>query len=265
MRGITRDTLVEMFDRKLFYVFAAVTALSLLVVLLTGSFEMDMSIDTNGEMDAEMLNEMLGDPIIRVFEFYLSFLVFLAVMGTAGLIPNILEKGRADYYLSKPLSRTALFLNKFFGILIVYGLTIMLSGVIIYAAVGLVHDLFNARIIYLFLFSMIAFFIWLSITAFAGVAFGSNAIALMSAFIIWILQKILAGREILEALTSSKIIKYIVDTLYYIIPKTGGISDIAIKLTAGRPVNDWMPFYSSFLFALALLYVTIVIFKLKNY
>ncbi|MBN1211677.1 MAG: hypothetical protein JXA92_03790 [candidate division Zixibacteria bacterium] len=265
MKGITRDSLVEMFDRKLVYVFAVVTALTVLIVILSGSIDGQIRMQTGGDMNVDDFNQVLGDPIIRVFEFFVSFLVFLAVMGTAGMIPTMLEKGRADYYLSKPISRTALFLNKFVGILIVYGLTIILCGGIVYLSLGLVHGIFDFRIVYLFLFSLLAFFIWYSITAFAGIVFGSNAIAIMSAFIVWILQKILSARDVIKTLADSKPVDYIVDTSYYIIPKTGEISDMSVRMVSGRVIHDWMPLYSSLLFAIVLVYVTIYIFKRKNY
>jgi len=265
MRGITRDSVVEMFDRKLIYVFAVVTVLTVLIVLMSGSLDGQIRMQTGGGMDVDDINEVLGDPVVRIFEFFVSFLVFLAVMGTAGVIPTMLEKGRADYYLSKPISRTVLFLNKFVGVLIVYGLTIILCGVIVYLSLCLVHGIFNIHIVYLFIFSLLSFIIWYSITAFAGVVFNSSAIAIMSAFIIWILQKVLGTREWIKALVDSQPVHYIVDTFYYIIPKTGEISDMSVRMATSREIRDWMPLYSSLLFALVLIYLTVYIFKRKNY
>ena len=265
MRGITRDSLVEMFDRKLIYVFALVTVLTVLVVILSGSIDGQIRVQTGGNMNTEDLNQVLGDPVIRMFELFVSILVFLAVMGTAGAIPTMLEKGQADFYLSKPLSRTSLFLNKFMGVFIVYGLTVVLCGVIVYLSIGLVHGMFNIRVGYLFVFSLLSFFIWYSITAFAGVAFGSNSIAIMSAFIVWILQKVLDAREWIKTLADSKPVDYIVDTLYYIIPKTGEISSMSVNVTTGKAIHDWMPLYSSLLFALVMIYITVYIIKRKDY
>ena len=265
MRGITRDSVVEMFDRKLIYVFAVVTVLTVVIVLLSGSIDGQFQMQTGGGMDVDDISEVLGDPVVRIFEVFVSFLVFLAVLGTAGVIPTMLEKGRADYYLSKPISRAALFLNKFMGVLIVYGLVIVLCGAIVYISLCLVHGIFNIHIVYLFIFSLLSFIIWYSITAFAGVVFNSGAIAIMSAFIIWILQLILGGRELVKGLVDSKPVHYIVDTFYYIIPKTSEISDMSVRMAISREIYDWMPLYSSLLFALALIYVTIHIFKRKNY
>jgi len=265
MRGITRDCIVEMFDRKLFYVFAIVTALALLIVLMTSSLEGEVRIQTGGNMDVEGLNEAFGNPVMNAFNFFLSFLVFLVVLGTSGLMPSMFERGRADYYLSKPISRTSLFFNKFFGIFVVYGATITLCGIIVYATIGLLYNMFDVGVIYVFLMALISLFIWLSITTFAGIVFGSASIAIMSAFIVWVLQFVLSWRDEIKMLLDSKPINYFLDTLYYIVPKTGDISDIAVYLAVGRPIQDWVPLYSSILFALIIIFATVTIFKKKNY
>ena len=79
------------------------------------------------------------------------------------------------------------------------------------------------------------------------------------------IQKVLDGREWIKALADSKPINYVVDTLYYIIPKTGEISSMSVSITTGKVIRDWMPLYSSLLFALVMIYITVYIFKRKNY
>ncbi|MFZ5981528.1 MAG: ABC transporter permease [Candidatus Zixiibacteriota bacterium] len=265
MRGITRDCIVEMFDRKLIYVFAIVTVLALFIVLMTASFDTEIHVQTSGNMDMEEVNDMLGNPAMNGFSFFLFVLVFLAVLGTAGLMPSMLERGRADYYLSKPISRTSLFFSKFFGIFVVYGGVITLCGLIVYLAMGFMYNFFAAGVIYIILFALLNLFIWMSVTSFSGVVFGSNAIAIMSAFIVWVLQFLLDKREFMQELLRSKTFNYVTDSIYYIIPKTGALDNLALRLAVDRVIRDWVPLYSSVLFALVVIFATVTIFRKKNY
>ncbi len=263
MRGITRDCLLEMLDRKLVYVFGIVTLVTILVVFYSGSVEISMGM--GGDMEVGELNEAMGNPIMRGFGSYLSFLVFLAVLGTAGLVPGMLIRGRADYFLSKPLSRSSFLLNKLLGIWIVYGSTIFVCGVITYLTIIAVHGGFDWAVLYYLAFSLISLFIWLSITVFAGLTFGSQAISLMAAFIVWVLHTLLSQIRAFDEILGSKIFSYVVNVLYFVLPKNAEFSDISMKLLDGRAVHSWMPVWSSLLFAVVLVYITLTVFKRRSY
>jgi ABC-type transport system involved in multi-copper enzyme maturation permease subunit len=128
MKGITRDCVVEMFDRKTVYLFAAVTFIAVVLALLSPKMEMEFY--ATGDIDMGSMGDFLTNPVTKVLSTFLAFMVFLVVMASAGLVPNMLAKGRADFYLSKPISRTSLLLNKLFGIWLVYGGTIVLCGIL---------------------------------------------------------------------------------------------------------------------------------------
>ena len=87
-------------------------------------------------VDVGEMNEIMGDPILSGLNMFMYVSVFLVVMATAGLIPSMLIKGRAEYYLSKPISRVSLLLNKIAAIMIVYGALMTLCFVIVFVATG---------------------------------------------------------------------------------------------------------------------------------
>lgn len=263
MRGITRDCLLEMLDRKLIYVFGAVTLVTILVVFYSGS--VDVNVGMGGDMEVGELNEAMGNPIMRGFASYLSFLVFLAVLGTAGLVPGMLIRGRADYFLSKPISRSSLLLNKLFGIWIVYGVTIFICGVITYLTIIAVHGGFDWAVLYFLIFPLISWFIWLSITVFAGLFSGSQAISLMAAFIVWVLHTLTSGVRALEEILGSTIFSYLVNVVYYVLPKNAEFSGMSMQILNGRSVMSWMPLWSSVLFAVVIVYITLTVFKRRSY
>ena len=263
MRGITRDCLLEMLDRKLIYVFGIATLLTILVVLYSGTVEINFGSGEN--MELNQLSDAMGNPIMRGFNFYLSILVFLAVLGTAGLVPGMLIRGRADYYLSKPISRSSLLLNKLFGIWIVYGATIFVCGVITYLTIIAVHGGFDWAVLYFLVFPLISLFIWLSITVFAGVTFGSQPISLMVAFSVWVLHMLVSGIRVFDEILGSTIFSYVVNVVYYVLPKNAEFSGMSMQLLDGRSVQSWMPLWSSLLFAVVLVYFTLTVFKRRSY
>lgn len=263
MRGILKDTYLEMIDRKTVYMMGAVTIITLLIVLASGLVDVNFEMDIGS--DLEELNDSLGNPIMKILNAFISFLIFLTIVATAGIFPNMLIKGRADYFLSKPISRFNLFSYKFISILIVYGAIIITSTLIVSSFVYFVHGLFDSAIFTLLSLNFISLFIWISITFFAGIVFGSTGMAIMSSLLIWVIQWLLSFHESISAIIDSPLVLKIIEGLYYIFPKTGEVSDITTALALGGNVKSMMPVYSSIIFAIVLIFSTVYIFKRKNY
>jgi len=259
MKGMIRDSLLELFDRKIIYLFAVVTLITVVVVFLMRSIE--VHIQTQSGFGADNLEDFLGNQFLNGLSTFMSFLLFLAVMATAGLIPNMLVKGRADFYLSKPMSRSSVYMRKIGSMWLVYGGIILVCGIIGTLAIGLFHDYFSWGMLYIIIFKLVSFFVWLSIIAFVGIISGSTSVSIMGAFIVYIVQWLLDKRELIAAFIDSKPVTYVADILYYIWPKTEEVSDLTLRLAQGREVFNWMPLWSTLLFTL----VTIFIFKRKEY
>lgn len=261
MRGITRDTLAELIDRKILIVYGIITIISVLVFLVIGS--VDFSLQTQG-FDQRDVSQLLGNPILQMLNSFIYMLVFLTVMASAGLFPSMLVKGRIDFFLSRPISRSSLFLNRLAGVWLVYGSLIIGCATIVILAAWLKTDMVDWSVIYLLIIHLIGFFVWLSITFLAGVVSGSTSMVMMSAFGVWLAQALLSNYEIVASITDSEIVRSIVTGLYYVVPKTGEISSLALDLARGLPV-DWMPLWSSLLVAAVLVVGTIGLFRQKNY
>jgi hypothetical protein len=118
---------------------------------------------------------------------------------------------------------------------------------------------------YVFVLGLVSLFIWLSITTTVGIVTGSTAMSIMSAFLVWVAQAIFVWHEHIKGVLESKPVGYVVDSLYYILPKTGEVSAITNACALGKPVESWMPLYSSLIFSVALVILAVVVFKRKNY
>ncbi len=264
MRGITRDTVVELVDRKVLWLFAGLTVVALVMVYFTSDISINMN-GYNGDLGQAVPSDLVAAAVVRGFDAFMSFLVFLAVMASAGLIPRMLERGRVDFYLAKPLSRSGLLLNKLGAVWLVYTFVVMLCAAVVYVVTVLAHGGFDFRILYLFAAYAVLMVIWLSITGLAGVVFGSTPLAMISAFLVWVLQTILSGHETINQFLDSRVARYVIDILYYVLPKPSEISDMSMQLVLGRPVDSWMPLWSSVVFAAVMIYLAVWFFKRKSF
>jgi len=261
MRGMIRDCMNELIDRKIIYVFAVITLVGLVGTI--GSLLLEIQIQGRS-FGADDMNRAFGNPMLHGYNTYMYLLVFLSVMATAGLIPGMLARGRADYYLSKPVSRTWILLNKVFSIWVVYSGIMVATFLVNYIISAALYGTFSLAILYIIAINLLAFMIWLSVTAFAGVLTGSSAFTIMAAFVVWMAQKILAYHDFPKQFIDSKVAIYVIDALYYIFPKTGEISDLTGELATSGSAS-WMPLYSSLIFAAVLMFITIAIFRRKDY
>ena len=263
MRGLLYDTWKEMVERKLIWIYVAVTVIAILLIVASRSMSIEINMNRPGEEDP--IASMAQQAAVGAMDSYFSFLVFLTIMGTAGLIPAMLVRGRAEYYLSKPISRASLFLNKLTGIWAVYGATIVVGGLLTYLVFYFAWSFADARLIYIFGLNIVALFVWLTVTAFAGILTGSFAVSIMMAFVLWIVQALLQYHETVGQVIDSKIVTGAVSGLYYILPKTSQMAEITNNLALGRPVESWLPLWSSLLFSVVLIGITVVVFRRKDY
>jgi ABC-type transport system involved in multi-copper enzyme maturation permease subunit len=242
-------------------VFGAITVLGLLAVF--GSNAVEMRIYGQG-IDLAEANEAMGNPMLMGFNVFMYILVFMVVMATAGLIPGMLIKGRAEFYLSKPISRTKLLLNKVLGVWVVYSGMITVCVLINFVAAGILAGALDWAILYIIAINLLAFLVWLGITTFVGILSGSGAVSIMVAFLVWLAQRVLSFHGEIKAFVDSEVVGQTVDLLYYIFPKTIEMFDLADRLAFGRHV-DWMPVWSSLIFTVALLYFSTLVFKRRDY
>ena len=265
MRGLNRDTINELVDRKVLYLYGAVTLLTLLIVFVGGN--MDVHFGSQGDFNAasDPMQEMASFAAVQGFSAFMSFMVFLTVMATAGLLPRMLEKGRADFYLARPLSRQSLFLNKLIATFLSYGGLIIILSAVVYASMMIVLGGGSFKIIYLIGVYLAVLFVWLCITFTAGILFRSTVMAIMTAFLFWVLQTILSHHETYKQFIDSKIFHYVIDGLYYIIPKTSAAGDLATSLALGSSVESWMPLWSSVIFGFAMIWLALWVFRNQDF
>jgi ABC-type transport system involved in multi-copper enzyme maturation permease subunit len=265
MRGMVRDTIVELVDRKALWVYLIVTAIGVATALLLSHFVVTTgsdNLDLNGAAGstAETARRLHSGASALC-----SLLVFLSVMFTAGVFPQMLERGRAEYYLSKPITRVNLYLMKLTAVWLVYSTLIILCTSLVYATGAIANGAFDVGVLYLFGFVLFSLALWLSVSGFMGVVTGSTVTVVVVTILTWLAQFVFSNHEKINAIVTSSVLRTVIDGIYYILPKDSQIGAIEDALANGAPVESWLPVWSTAIFALVMLFLGLQIFKRKSY
>jgi len=87
----------------------------------------------------------------------------------------------------------------------------------------------------------------------------------MLAFMVWLLRKVPGLLDWANQVVDWKSIQWTRDIIYYLVPDSSGMGDVAVALAVGQPVTNWMPLWHSTLVAVAMLLVAVWVFKRRDY
>lgn len=135
----------------------------------------------------EQTQQFIKTLLVQVMNFLVGTLgIFVAILVTAPIIPHMFEPGAIDLLLSRPVSRSFLFLAKFLGgcAFIVLNSVYLIAGLWIY--VGLRFDIWSNKLllcvpVFLFLFA-----IYYSVSALAGVVWRNAVVSIVVAILFWV-------------------------------------------------------------------------------
>ncbi len=123
-----------------------------------------------------LLNQIVVPTIIN---WLLGFiLVFLGILVTASIIPDMLQPGSLHLLLSKPVSRWLLLLSKFVGGCAFVFLCVVQLIIGLYLIAGLRLDVWNLRLLLCIPVSVFVFAVFYSVSTLAGLRFRSPILAI---------------------------------------------------------------------------------------
>ncbi|MEZ6066968.1 MAG: ABC transporter permease [Planctomycetaceae bacterium] len=113
--------------------------------------------------------------------------VMAAIIFTANIIPQMFEPGEIDLLLSKPVSRSALFLTKFLGgcLFILLSAALLVTG--LWMILWLRHDIWQPQILLSIPVFLLAFMVYFSISAYVGMKWRNAILAIALAIVAWLL------------------------------------------------------------------------------
>lgn len=186
-------------------------------------------------------NEISIEKLVLGFESGFSAVLyflctFLAIFATAHLVPRMQEKGTIDLYLSRPVSRFKLLMSRYLAGLVLAGSNIVyLIGsiwLIVMWKTHVVHPRF-------FLAGAVILFVIATLLAFAfvvGVITSSTAVSIMATYGLFFFAIMLVGHERIAAAVSKQWQAWLINTLYWIIPKTAELGEAVVAYVSGNQV-----------------------------
>ena len=267
-----RWTLVAYFFLSTLFIIIFATAVNLDIVngALAGAKLFGKDVQMSG-------NEISIEKLVLGFESgfagVLYFLcTFLAIFATAHLVPRMQEKGTIDLYLSRPVARVNLILSRYVAGLILAGSNIFyLIGsiwLIVMWKTHVVHPRF-------FVAGAMILFVIATLLAFAflvGVITSSTAVSIMTSYGLFFFALMLVGHDRIAAAVSKEWQAWLINTLYWIIPKTAEIGGAVVAYVSGDHMPERvtamltpMPFITTAAFAIASLALASWLFQRKEF
>ncbi len=173
--------------------------------------------------------------------------VFLfGLFATAGIIPEALEKGIVDLYLSKPIARWELLAGKSLG-----AVSVMLANILyfvgaLWLVVGLKAGVWSLQFLASALLMAFVFACFYSIVTILAVVSRNIGIVIIGAFLyLFVIGAALETRAVgLYLFSGSAAYRAAIDGLYYVFPQIAGMQNQITALILDQE-TDWIPFAQS--------------------
>jgi ABC-type transport system involved in multi-copper enzyme maturation permease subunit len=268
--AIIKDTFREAFARKIFWgFFGCCTALLLFLVFIMRVDVVAGALATVSIFGQSLPSTNVQNLVQQTQSVIAGVLYYagmaLAVFASAGLVSAVFEPGRIELLLSKPVSRTHLLLGRYVGNVLVVSANILYlvggSWIIFGAKTGV----WGVGFLLSSLCTIFIFSVLLAVIVLIGVVLDSSAVAIMVTFAIMIVTPILAQKATLERLLSSEWSREVLRVLYYTLPKIWEVRGIVQDLIMNKPIQSWMPIWSTAIFGAVILAIGIWRFQRRSY
>ncbi len=193
-------------------------------------------------------------------------IILFGIFATAGVIPDALEKGTVDLYLSKPIARWELLLGKYLGAVVAIFVNVLYFMLGAWLIFGLKCHLWDFRIFVATLTITYMFACLYAIVAFLAVMTRNTAVSIILVYLyLFVIGPILQTREAtLYLLSENTVYRGVVDGLYYVFPQVD-----AMRASGARQLllqeMDWKPFVQSLLSASAFFFGGAVLLKRRDF
>ena len=268
---IIQITFRESFAKKTFMAFFGISTLVCLLFIFALNLDivdgMKSSISLFG-METSQLVQI--EKVLIAIESALALLLFsgglfMSLFATSGLIPGYLQAGTIDLLISKPLSRWQILLGRFLGAVSIVAFNVFYLVIFSWIILSLKTGLWHWGFLLSGLMIVLTFTILFTLMTFLGIITRSAAFSLMITYAILFFSPLLLERDKIYALLSGKFYGVLLDSLYYILPKTAELGNLTRLIVQGENISSWMALWSSILFGISMFVLSSIIFSRKNF
>jgi ABC-type transport system involved in multi-copper enzyme maturation permease subunit len=269
--ALIRDTFREALARKIFWVLFGLSTLLILFFL----FLLRIDIVAGASATVSLFGRDTGnnpnvDRLVRgvyggIATFLYTWGMFLAVFASAGLVPSILEPGRIELLLSKPLSRTHILLGRFAGNVLVVALNTTYLVLGVWTILGIKTGIWSPTFLISIATTTFVFAVLLTVVVLIGVWLESAAAATMITVALMIISPILAQTSLMMRLLSSEWSRTVWRALYYSLPKVYELGKMTLDAIQSRTFAGYAPIWSSALFGAVVLAGALALFSRRDF
>jgi len=269
--ALIRDTFREAFARKIFWGLFGLSTVMILFFLFLLKIDIVEGATATVSLFGASSNRVTElDRLVRnvygaIAAFLYTFGMFLAVFASSGLIPSVLEPGRIEVLVSKPISRTHILLGRYAGNVLVVLCNIVYLVLGVWTILGAKTGIWSPAFLIAILTTSFIFAILLSVVVFVGVLFESAALATMITVALMLMSPILAQTSVMMRLLSSEWSRDLWRALYYSFPKVYDLGKITLDAIQSRTFGGFMPIWTSALFGAVVLAGALAIFARKDF
>lgn len=262
------NTFREAIAKKIFigfFIISTIIIVIFFIVVNMTSIEGTLNLVEIGGQDA-VRQFVIGAQIFMLNISYLLIITF-CLISVSSFIPTMLEKGNIDILLSKPVSRSKIILGKFTGgVLLIFISLVYLLGAI-WIIISIKSGFWHVPFLYTIFWLTLSFAIIYSVVIILGLTTQSSVLTIIiTLFLVFVILPVLGAREsAIFAFVNNDTIRFIVNFFYYILPKPSDINIITANIVNGNPVESYQPVYTSLLFMLTMISLSILYFKKKDY
>ncbi len=188
----------------------------------------------------------------------------LALFAAAPLFAGLLERGRIELLLSKPVSRTRLLGGHILGVLLMMlCLAVYFLGAV-WLTLSLQTGVWNTRFLLVLPVLLAMFAVMYAIVVLMRTWTESTALALITAYGLIFLSILLAQYGSIAPVLSP-FWRTLFDVAYHVLPNFGEVSDTVARLAGDDEVTSWYPFVSSLLFGTVCYAAALFAFNRKDF
>jgi ABC-type transport system involved in multi-copper enzyme maturation permease subunit len=272
--ALIRLTLRELAAKATIIILAAISTIVLLGLVATVSTETTADgtiLKLFGQQSSPPLPEEQILQAIRGMEATLAGglftgIILFGIFATAGVVPDALEKGTVDLYLSKPIARWELLLGKYLGAVCAIFANVLYFMVGAWLIFGLKCHVWDAQLL-LATFTITFMFACLyAIVAFLAVMSRNTAVTIILVYLyLFVIGPVMHNREMtLYLISENSIYRGVLDGIYYILPQIDGMRAEGGKQLLAQEM-DWKPFLQSVLTAIAFFLGGVALLKKKDF
>src|SRR5437660_3055462 len=269
--ALIRDTFREAFARKIFWGLFGLSTLMICFFLFLLNIDIVQGAVATVSLFGKTVNQVgdVGKWVRGAYAAIATFLytwgMFLSVLASAGLVPSVLEPGRIELLLSKPVSRTHLLLGRYAGNVLVISCNIIYLVVGVWIILGIKTGIWSSVFLLSIVTTIFVFAVLLTVVVLIGVLFESAALATMVTVALMIMSPILAQTSTMLRLLSSEWSRQVWRTLYYALPKVYDLGKMTLDAIQSQTFEGYMPIWTSALFGAVMLSAALAIFARRDF